>query len=73
MLLEVCADLNSGENSGLVLCNRFILQGKRMSQLKGLAGKNLPAVELHDLTGQLVKTEDWKGTWTILVFLRHLG
>ena len=44
-----------------------------MSQLEGLAGKNLPAVELHDLTGQLVKTEDWKGTWTILVFLRHLG
>jgi len=44
-----------------------------MAQKAGLIGEDLPSVELYDLEGQKVKTGDWKGTWTILVFLRHLG
>jgi len=49
------------------------LQEIEMIQEAGVVGKNLPSVELYDLAGRKVKTGNWKGTWTILVFLRHLG
>jgi peroxiredoxin len=44
-----------------------------MAQQVELVGENMPSVELLDMDSRTVNTMDWKGAWTILVFLRHLG
>ena len=36
-------------------------------------GEILPSADLYDLNGEKIDIKQWKGKWTLLVFLRHLG
>ena len=36
-------------------------------------GEILPSMVLYDLDAEKIDINKWKGKWTLLVFLRHLG
>jgi peroxiredoxin len=44
-----------------------------MATEQNRVGAGLPAVDLIDMKGEMVDIQAWKGNWTLLVFLRHLG
>jgi len=62
--------------AGFFLYLTFIHNSKGsavMATKNNRVGEGLPAVDLFDIHGKQIDIQAWKGHWTLLVFLRHLG
>ena len=51
----------------------FINKVEAMGKENDRVGEILPSTVLYDLDGKIIDMNKWKGNWTLLVFLRHLG
>lgn len=51
----------------------FINKVGTMGKENDRVGEMLPSTTLYDLDGKRIDVNKWKGRWTLLVFLRHLG
>ena len=40
---------------------------------KNRIGEGLPQADLIDLQGNRIDVKSWHGSWTLMVFLRHLA